>query len=254
MSVLLLLGIDVCFSFAQDSDAAAAIHISDPCSCFTQKAEGCCCCGRSSQCAQQSSVNGYAFLDWFILLKTRCISWCDALNASPRGAMGEEWNLSQSLLGRTNWPAVLVYVLCLSLCFLSQHARPDLPVVDVWSAAISFDIFPPPAVDRWNPKLPLTWGSAMGSLSVCSVPLLFLLPSPSCPSIFLTTFQASKRSYVRRSRRRRKMLWDSCPTMETPLTKRRRSEHCAVRQTVARDSSPSYLHLPGFQLSLALDS
>lgn len=180
MSVLLLLGVDVCFLFAQDSDAAAAIHISDPRSCFTQKAEGCCCCccGRSSQCAQQSSVNGYAFLDCFILLKTRCNSWCDALNASPRGAMGEEWNLSQSLLGRTNWPAVLVYVLCLSLCFLSQHARPDLPVVDVWSAAISFDIFPPPAVDRWNPKLPLTWGSAMGSLSVCSVPLLFLLPSP----------------------------------------------------------------------------
>lgn len=53
------------------------------------------------------------------------------------------------------------------------------------SAAISFDLFPP--LDHWNPNVLLTWGSAMGSLSVCSVPLLFLPPSffpPATPFHF----------------------------------------------------------------------
>lgn len=169
----------------------------------------------------------------------------------PAEQWGRREDLSESLPGGTNWPAVLVYVLCLSLCFLSPHARPDLPVVDVWIRCHFIWYLPSPAVDGWNPNLLLTWGSAMGSLSVCSLPLLFLPPPPpTLPFSFLATFQASKRSYVRLSGRWRKTLWGSCPTKETPLTKRRR-EHSAVRKTVICDASRSYRHLPGLHLTHA---
>lgn len=123
---------------------------------------------------------GTVFLDLLRLgehFLVRCMKWIP-----PVEEWGRSGDLYDSLIGRTNWPAVLVYVLCLSLCFLSQHASPDLPVMDVWSAAISFDIFPPLAVDHWNPKLLLTWGSTMGSLFVCSLPLS--LPSPPSPLHF----------------------------------------------------------------------
>lgn len=70
-------------------------------------------------------------------------------------------------------------------CFLSQHVSPDLPVMDVCSAAVSFDIFPPLAADR--PKTIANMGLLNGFSSVF---LLSLCPSPH-PLISTTPFSTS---------------------------------------------------------------
>lgn len=66
----------------------------------------------------------------------------------------------------------------------------DLPVMDVCCAAVSFDIFPPLAVDETNSKTSLTWGSAMGFHLVLA--LSVMPPLSFCLSLFycvLTDFQ-----------------------------------------------------------------
>lgn len=180
LQFLLLHGVDIYvfgvlfFCFGQDSDAAATSHLCGSCSCYTQKAKGY-WDWRYSQSAHQNCINGYGF-SWFIKTWRAFLGLMHEMN-SPRGVMGEEWRP----LWFSHWQNQLTCCSCICslsfpLFFFSQHASPDLPVMDVWSAAISFDIFPPLAVDHWNPKLLLTWCSTMGSLCLFS-PSLFTLSS-----------------------------------------------------------------------------
>lgn len=74
-----------------------------------------------------SPIGRFLFETHYLHYLVRCIKCIP-----PAEQWGRSGDLSECPLGGTNWRAVLVYVLCLSLCFLSQHARPDLPVVDVW--------------------------------------------------------------------------------------------------------------------------
>lgn len=101
----------------------------------------------------------------------RCIKWI-----SPTEEWGRSGDLCRSLIGRTNWPAVLVYVLSFPLFSLSTC----VPGPACYGCVICCHFIwylPSPAVDRWDPKLLLTWGSTM--VSLC----LFCPPSftPSFP-------------------------------------------------------------------------
>lgn len=207
------------FFLGQDSDASTTTSLCGSRPSYTQKAEGR-CDRRSSQSAHQRCINGYAFLDFLKLWKPEYsdISFVELSVAwngiSPCGGMGEEWRP----VWISHWQNQLTCCSCICFlsfpCFLSQHASPDLPVMDVCSAAVSFDIFPPLAVDHTNSKTTANMGLLNG-FSFCFVLSLSSSPPPSLSclppslyfsvSIFIVPLQVFKRSCVRRSLRWTKM-------------------------------------------------
>lgn len=104
----------------------------------------------------------------------------------------EEWgrsgDLCDSLIGRTNWHAVLVYVFCLSLVFsLNMHPRTCL----LWMCALLPFHLISSLLWLWiirTQKLPLTWGSSMGFLFVLFSPSLHPHPCLSLVFHLLCTF------------------------------------------------------------------
>lgn len=98
----------------------------------------------------------------------------------------EEWGRSGDLCESLHWLNTLTRSSCICFlsfpCFLSQHVSLDLPVMDVCSAAVSFDIFPPMAVDQTNSKTTANMGLLNG-FPFCFV--LSLCPHPPSPTFFL---------------------------------------------------------------------
>lgn len=181
------------FFFGQDSDASTTTSLCGSRPSYTQKAEGR-CDRRSSQSAHQHCIKGYAFLDFLKFWKPEyshffcrvvcCMKW----HLPPVEEWGRSGDLCESLIGRTNWHAVLVYVFCLSLVFsLNMHPRTCL----LWMCALLpfhlISSLPWLWIIRTQ-KLPLTWGSSMGFLFVLFSPSLHPHPCLSLVFHLLCTF------------------------------------------------------------------